>query len=273
MQQIVNFILRHRTFLLFVFLLFISVSLTIQTHNYHKSRFLNSANFLSGSLFNASNTVSNYFDLKDKNSLLQQENERLKSQIYNSNINVNSTYIDSVKFNKMYKFTSGQIIRNNFALNNNILLINRGEKDSIKQDYGVISSKGIIGIIEDTNSNYATVLSILNTTSRISAQLKKTNHFGTLSWNTNSPAYIQLTEIPKIAPVNKGDTIITSGRSAIFPKGIPIGIVHEFKLDIAENYYNIEVALFNDMTNLEHVYIINNVERPKIETLLNNTND
>jgi len=154
-----------------------------------------------------------------------------------------------------------------------VLLINKGEKDSIKQDFGVVSSKGIVGIIENTNRNYATVLSVLNKTSRISAQLKKTNHFGTISWNANSPTYIQLTEIPKIAPVKKGDTIVTSGRSAIFPKRIPIGEISEFKLDIAENYYEIEVKLFNDMTNLEHVYVIENIDKTQIETLVDGIND
>jgi len=89
----------------------------------------------------------------------------------------------------------------------------------------------------------------------------------------DSPDKIQLTEIPKIAPVQKGDTIITSGRSAIFPKGIPIGTVSNFKLDIAENYYEINVKLFNDMTNIEHVYVIENKDSEAIENLLNTADD
>ena len=106
------------------------------------------------------------------------------------------------------------------------------------------------------------------TVNKISAQLKKTNHFGTLYWDAKSPYYIQLIDIPKIAPIVKGDTIITSGRSSIFPKGIPIGIIHNFKLDAAENYYEINIKLFNDMTNLEHVYTIENIDANEIDNLL-----
>jgi len=273
MQQIVNFILRNKTFLLFAFLLFISLMLTIQSHNYHRSRFINSANFLSGGIYNTTNSISEYFNLKSQNELLQEENNKLKTILFNSNNSTNESFLDSTTFGKNYKFTPSVVIRNSYARTNNVLLINRGKKDSIKQDFGVITSKGILGIIEDTNANYATVLSILNTTNRISAQLKKTNHFGSLSWNAISSKEIQLTEIPKIAPVNKGDTIITSGRSAIFPKGIPIGTVSNFKLDAAENYYEINVILFNDMTNIEHVYVIENKDKNAIENLLNSSDD
>jgi rod shape-determining protein MreC len=244
--------------------------LTVQTHSYHKSRFINSANFISGGFYSTTNNVSGYFGLKEQNKLLQEENNHLRSILLNSKNKLDSTFIDSTSFKKHYKFTAAQIIRNSYTSTNNILLLNKGKKDSIAQDFGVISSKGIVGIIEKTNANYATVLSILNTSNSISAQLKKTNHFGSLSWNGNSPNYIQLTEIPKIAPVAIGDTIITSGRSAIFPKGIPVGTISNFKLDIAENYYEIEIVLFNDMTNIEHVYIIQNKDAKLIEKLLNN---
>ncbi|WP_452225212.1 rod shape-determining protein MreC [Lacinutrix chionoecetis] len=272
MQQIVNFILRNKTFLLFALLLFISLLLTIQSHSYHRSRFITSANFLSGGLYTTSNNITDYFGLREQNILLQEENNKLKSILFNSENNEAAAFIDSTSFSKHYVFVPAQVIKNSYAATNNILLVNKGKKDSIKQDLGVITSKGILGIIEKSSANYATVLSILNTTSSISAQLKKTNHFGSLSWNGNSPQTIQLTEIPKIAPVAKGDTIITSGRSAIFPKGIPVGTISNFKLDTAENYYEIEITLFNDMTNIEHVYIIENRDVKAIKAILQ-TND
>lgn len=273
MQQIVNFILRNKTFLLFLLLFSIALTFTIQSHSYHKSKFINSANFLSGNLYNSSNKITDYFNLKDQNILLQEENNRLKSLLYNRGLTQDSTYIDSLTYERKYKFTPAQIIKNSYTLANNVLTINKGKRDSIKQDFGVITSLGVLGIIEKTSHKYATVLSLLNTTNKISAQLKKTNHFGTISWNTDSPKFIQLTEIPEIAPVAKGDTIITSGRSQIFPKGIPIGTVESFKLDDAENYYEIDVLLFNDMTNLEHVYIIENRDAAEIQDLLKAKND
>jgi rod shape-determining protein MreC len=270
MQQIINFIIRNKNFLLFLLLFGFSLLFTIQSHSYHRSKFINSANFLSGGIYNSFNNISNYFDLKSQNQLLSDENRRLRSLLQNQGVALDSVFIDSLMFNESYRFYTSNIIKNSYSLKNNILTLNRGRNDSVKQDLGVISSKGIIGIIDKASNNYATVISILNTTSRISAQLKKTNHFGTLTWNGETPEFNQLIDIPKIAPVAKGDTIITSGRSSIFPKGVPIGVVEDFQLDQAENYYEINVRLFNDMTSVEHVYIIENVNKEEITNLLSN---
>ncbi len=273
MQQIVNFILRNKTFLLFFFLFSIALSFTIQSHSYHKSKFINSANFLSGGLYSTSNSISDYFNLKQKNSILHEENKQLRDLLYGKDTIVNQSYIDSTTYGINYKITAARVLKNSYALTNNIITLNKGTRDSIKQDMGVITPKGILGIIDNTSSKYATVISILNTTTSISAQLKKTNHFGSLNWDAISPEYIQLTDIPKIAPVKKGDTIITSGRSFIFPKGVPIGAIESFHLDNAENYYEIKVKLFNDMTSIEHVYILENQDRKTIHLIQSPNNE
>jgi len=269
MQQIVNFIIRNKTFLLFLSLFSISILFTVQSHSYHKSKFINSANILTGGVYNTINNITEYFHLKSQNEILAKENNRLKTIIYNSKTRTDSTYIDSLTFNALYKFTSAHVIKNSYALPNNILLIDRGKKDSIKQDFGVITDKGILGIIDETSRHYATVLSVLNTTSKISAKLKNSNHLGSLTWNTKSPEFVQLIDIPKNAVLKNGDSIETSGMSSIFPKGIPIGTIHDFKLDNTENYFLINIKLFNDMTNIEHVYIIENVHLSEIKNLLN----
>lgn len=269
MQQIINFFLRNKTFLLYLFLLFLSLVFTIQSHSYHKSRFINSANFFTGGIYNSINSINSFINLKSQNKLLQEENNYLKSVLYNSKSQSQLSFVDSVRFSSKYRFTPGIVIKNSYALANNVLTINKGERDSIKQDFGVITSKGILGIIDQTSNKYATVLSILNTNIKVSAQLKNTNHFGSLVWDTKSPNIVQLTEISKIAPLKSGDTIVTSGRSIIFPKGVPVGTIETFKLDDAENFYTIQVKLFNDMTNIEHVYIIENTDKEEINSLTN----
>lgn len=274
MQQIINFFLRNKVFLLYFLLLFISIVFTIQSHSYHRSKFINSANFLTGGIYNSVNDLTVYFNLKSQNLLLQEENARLKSVAYKTNDSVNTSFIsDTIYRGVQYKFTPAQVIKNSYSAKNNVLLINRGKRDSIQQDFGVITSKGILGIVDQTSTKFANVLSILNTNIKISAQLKNTNHFGSLVWDTKSPQVIQLNEISKIAPLKKGDTIVTSGRSVIFPKGIPIGTIQDFRLDAAENFYTIDVNLFNDMTNIEYVYIIENIDKTEINSLLKPTNE
>lgn len=269
MQQIINFLIRNKTFLLFLFLFSLSLFFIFQSHSYHKSKFINSANFLTGSIYKSANNISSYFNLKQENKILLEENNRLKSILFNSETEELKRLYDDKSTSINYKLIPAQVYKNSYSLTNNYLTINKGERDSISEDLGVITSKGIIGIIDNTSNKYARVMSILNTNSRINVQLKKTDHFGTLIWDTESPENVNLIDIPKLAPVTIGDTIITGGRSTIFPKGIPVGEVISFKLDETENYYNIKIKLFNDMTNIGHVYIIENLDAEEILNLNN----
>lgn len=273
MQQIVNFILRNKTVLLFLMLFSISVLCIIQSHSYHKSKFINSANFVTGGVYNSINNIREYFNLQSQNDLLVNENAKLRSLLSSYEFETSNSVIDSLPFKGIYAFYNANVIKNSYSLTNNFLTINKGKNDNIKEDYGVISSKGIVGIIDKVSANYASVLSILSSTSRISAQLKKTNHFGTLKWDGKKAHIIQLVDVEKIAPVMVGDTIITSGRSSIFPKGIPIGTIANYHLDAAKNFYTLNIKLFNDMTNIEHVYVIKNSDANEIFNLEASLND
>lgn len=265
MQQIINFFIRNKNFILFLLLFSISIFLTIQSHSYHKSKFINSANFLTGGMYESVNNIGQFFNLKKENKILLEENNKLKSMLFNSEDEVQ---IDSSIAGNYYTIPA-QVNKNSYASTNNYLTLNKGTKDSVSEDLGVITSKGIVGIIDNTSNNYSRVMSILNTNSRINAQLKKTNHFGTLVWNASSPEFVQLIDIPKQAPIVAGDTITTGGRSTIFPKGILIGEVVAFSLDETENYYTVDVKLFNDMTNVGHVHIVKNIDTPEIKDLEN----
>jgi rod shape-determining protein MreC len=272
MQQIINFVIRNKTFLLFLLLFVISLGLTIQSHSYHKSKFINSANFLTGCVYESASGISNYFDLNEQNDILVDENNKLRSQILNSadSIVATNSIIDSVSYNGRYKIQSAKIINNNYASSKNYLTINKGEKSGVREDFGVITSKGIVGIIDNTSNGYGRILSILNTKSRINAQLKSSNQIGSLKWDGKSGAATdQLTDISKFASVKVGDTIMTGGQSTIFPKGILIGTIDSFVLDISGDTYTIQVKLFNDMTNLSHVYVIENLDSEEIKHLEN----
>lgn len=264
MQQIINFILRNKNFLLFALLFAFSLFLTIQSHSYHKSKFINSSNIVFGGIYNISHGISQYFDLKKQNKILVEENNRLKSLLY-SNAFKNKTNIDSI--NTQFKLQTAEVIKNSYGSYNNFLTIDRGARDSIKPDFGVITSKGIVGIIDATSNKFSRVMSVLNTKSRINAQLKKTNHIGILKWDGKSPEVVQLEDMPKQAPVIIGDTIVTGGLSTIFPKGIGIGIVDSFELDETGNYYILQVRLFNDMTNIGYVNVIENLDIEEIKSL------
>jgi rod shape-determining protein MreC len=145
--------------------------------------------------------------------------------------------------------------------------LNSGSNEGIKSDMGVINSLGIVGIIDRTSPNYSTVVSILNTKSQINAKIKKSNHFGSLIWKGKSTGFVQLIDVPRLASVRKGDTIVTGGQSVIFPENINIGTIYKIYKDDETNYYTLDIKLFNDMTNLGHVYIIKSKDRDEVNNL------
>ncbi len=261
MQQIINFIIRYKTSLLYLLLLLISLAFTVDSHSYHRSKFFNSSNRISGSIYNAADGITSYFNLNEENKKLVEENIKLRSLLFNSNIG-DTVELDSSKFN--FTTISGRIIKNSYASPNNYITINRGTNHGIKQDMGVITAEGILGIIEHTTKNYASVQSILNTKSNINAKIKNTNYFGSLIWDGRSYNQVKLEDIPRLVPLLIGDTIVTGAMSSIFPENIPIGTIKKFDLNESKSFYSIDVELFNDMSNVKNIYIIYNKNRPEI---------
>ncbi|WP_283643192.1 rod shape-determining protein MreC [Croceibacter atlanticus] len=272
MQQILSFLIRNKNTLLFLFLFAISLAFTVESHSYHKSKWISSTNFLSGNVFGFGSSIDSYFNLRDVNTTLVKENQQLRLQLERfKSIPIDTSFTDTATYNSPYKFYNATVIANSFSKKDNYILINKGEKDSIKPDMGVITPNGLLGIIENTSSNYSRIISILNSNLEINVGLKKSDHFGTLSWNGKSPYKAQLIDVGRLAPVKVGDTIITSGNSSIFPKGIPVGKISDFSLDQSKSYYKINVELFNDMTGIGPVYVIENLMKPELDSLKNST--
>lgn len=250
--------------MLFLLLMVISLTLTIQTHSFHKSKVISSANFLSGGVYEKMNNVNEYFNLKIQNDELAKENARLKSLLFNQKDTTKLPPVDSIPGVNQFRVIMAKVIKNSYNVHENYLTLNGGSKQGIKQDMGVINSLGIVGVIENTSANYSTVLSILNTNWPINAKIKKSGHIGFLSWNGKNTGFVQLTDVPRLASVRKGDTIVTGGNSKIFPENINIGTIEKVFTDNETNFYTLDIRLFNDMTSLGYVYVIENKDTPEI---------
>ncbi len=258
MQQIINFIIKNSYKLLFLLLLILSLTLIITSHTYHRSEYINSANRISGSVYTKINDVNEYLSLKEKNKELASENALLKEMLFNRK----DTLITSKTLfrNDLNNFNVvvGKVVRNSFNARENYITINAGNALGIKTDMGVINDKGVVGIVEKTAKDFATIQSILNIKSKINAKIKNSDHFGSLVWDGKNVGFAQLIDVPRLASLRKGDSIVTGGNSDIFPENIPVGKIDKIFIDRKTNYYTINVRLFNDMTALGYVYIIEN---------------
>ena len=275
MQQLIFFFQKFKYLLFFLFLQSIALALTFNNLTFHKSKFVNSANTITGGLYSSSSNLSEYLNLKSENLLLSKENTRLKNILEKNTSmlsNSDSTVIDTLQYYQKYNFTDAKIINNNYTKQFNFLTINKGKNHGIDKEMAVVNSRGIIGITDNSLGNYARVQSILNRNSKINARLKNSNYYGSLGWNGIDYNTVQLSDIQRQAPLKIGDTIETGGNSTIFPEGILIGTISKInKGNTADN--KVDIKLFNDMSNLGYINIIKNLDKIEIKLLEINDNE
>ncbi len=270
MRQLFSILYRFRFSIVFLLLEGIAIILTLENYSYHKSVFVNSSGFITGSIYDNFMSVRDYVHLRKENQLLNEENAFLKSQLSLRNLSENKPFSDMTL--AKYRYIPARIINNNYNKQHNILTLNVGSKSGVESDLGVINSKGIIGIIRNVSGQYSTVLSILNVNSKINVRLKKSFHFGTMIWNGKDYTKTQIIDMPRQASIVKGDTVVTSNKSAIFPEGIPVGIINEVSFE-DKQYKKIGVLLFNDMTSVSNVQVIYNKDKQEQKEIEESTSN
>jgi rod shape-determining protein MreC len=267
MQQILNFILKNSYRMLFLLLLGISLSLTIQSHSLHRSNYINSSNAVAGYTYDQVNSVKEYFGLRQKNEDLARENARLKEILFNKKDTILEGKIVVPNILSDFKVIQAKVTKNSYSKQENFITLDRGSSIGIRSDMAVVSDRGIVGVIEKTTKNYATLISILHTKNPINAKVKNSNHAGTITWNGKNTGFVQLVDLPRLVNLKIGDTIVTSGQSYVFPENINIGKIDKIFKEKDTNKFVISIRLFNDMTNLGYVYIIENKRKREIKIL------
>jgi rod shape-determining protein MreC len=273
MRNLWIFISRYNAFFFLIIFFTVGSVLTIKNNAYQQSVVLNSTNSVVGDAYQRLNIVKRYINLGQVNDSLSQENAKLKSELFaikaidsTKNIFVN----DSLNL-QQYSLLAAKVIKNSINLVNNVITINKGSNDGIVKDMAVISpQKGVIGFIKDVTPHYASIRSLLNRETYISVNLKKNNAFGSLVWGDGNydyrKAYVK--EIPNHFKVKIGDTVITSGAGG-FPKGIEVGKIIRNQVSTGDSFMTLEIALFNDFSTLQYVYVIKDrlaQEQKQLET-------
>ena len=266
MQSIINSIVKNRNLIIYLFLSFVTFNYLYNNSSVHYSGFGKIGTFISGSTSSIYSHINSYFNLRQENNKLIEENLELKK--------IESQFIDKsdnkdISESKIDKTISAKVILNSINKSKNIIVINKGEFNGITREMGVISSKGVVGIIKNITDNYSSIVSLLNTDLKINAILKNSSTIGSISWNGLDPRIVQLNDIPLSSSIKVGDTIVTGGMSFYFPKGIPIGRIEDYNNTSLEGYYSIDVSIFSDFSSLSNLYILERTDNDEIKFLLN----
>ena len=280
MRSLFNFIVRNVHWLLFLALIFCSVFLTVKNNQFQRSKFLSAAQEITGSIYSVTSGFQSYMNLNSANADLLKRVAELETELYA----VKRTFElsgDSVQTGRMmldsatafiYQFLPARVVNNTVSLNDNYLTIDKGSDDGIEEDMGVISENGIVGVIMKTSPRFSIVISVLNSKFRLSCKVRYNNYIGPLVWDGSDSRYTYLTELPRHVDFSAGDTIVTSGYSAVFPEGLPVGSIVNFQKQKDDNYTSLKVRLFTNFNTLRNVLIIKNKyqkEQRKLQETLN----
>ncbi len=277
MRNIFLFIRRYFNFLLFIVLQVTCLYFIVSYSRYHQAAFGETANQLTGKINERYNSIEYYFHLKRTNDSLLLANERLYNKLrenYNIPDSVNRSAIDSIRVDsllpfKRLNFQTAKVVANSVNLPNNFLVLSKGRSDGFREGMGVISETGsVIGIITDLSDDFAVVMSMLHKDSKISGKLLKTGETGTVSWDGEVPNIAQLSGIPKSVKISKGDSIITSGFSTTFPKGLLLGRVESASVEAGSGYLKIKMRTAADFNQIQFGYVIENFRAGDINSLL-----
>jgi rod shape-determining protein MreC len=275
MKNLLNFLLKYNSWFLFVVLELISLVLLFRFNSYQGSAFFTSSNYCVGVVYSMAHQVTGYFHLRTVNEELVDRNVALEMQVESLRKALAEATADTTAWHRIheealqeYDILKAHVINNSLTHADNYITLDKGEADGIHSEMGVVNGHGVVGIVYLTSAHYSVVIPVLNSKSSISCKIKRSDYFGYLKWEGGSSEYAYVKDLPRHSQFSLGDTIVTSGHSAVFPAGIPVGMVD----DISDSHdglsYLLKVKLFTDFARLGEVRVIGDKrgdEQPQLE--------
>jgi rod shape-determining protein MreC len=269
MRNILVFIIRYHFLLLFLLLEFFSITLLVNSTYYQSSAILKAGSRFTGRFYTGVSNATDYLKLRTTNEHLAQENALLRQMKGVSFLrnDTNTFWVNDTFYRQQYKYVVAKVVLNTVGKRNNYIMLDKGSRSGIQKDMAVITSKGVVGTVVNVSENFSWVMSILNKHTRISGRIIKNGQMGTIVWNGVDHLYGTLTDIPAHVKIAKGDTIMSSGFSYIFPEGLMIGTISDFRVEQGDHFYTIPFKFSVDFNSLQYVYVVRNLMKNEQETL------
>ncbi|MEB2784540.1 rod shape-determining protein MreC [Algoriphagus persicinus] len=268
MLRILQFLYSLRSFLLFVLLEVLAIGLIVSNNSPQGAAFFNSSNAVTGSVLKTRSDVVDFFSLAEENDALLSENARLLEQLTSMNAIPDSVTFELDSAMEMQlNFRGARIISNSLRFAQNHITLNKGSKDGVKPGMGVFSKQGVIGRVKSVSENYSVAFSLLNTELNLSAKIKSNDSFGSVKWDGKDSKKTKLLYVPRHVAASPGDTVVTTGYSAVFPEGIIVGIIESIDQGEDPNYLDIVITLSADFSKVHYVYLVENTQLDELDSL------
>lgn len=276
MRNLFNFIIRNSHWLLAALLVAFSFYLVFTHNSYQRSVYLTSANNITGWFFSVSEEVASFFHLKNDNKQLLERTAQLEEELQllreqmevlsaSDSVDVNAFVKDSLSF-PQFGFIPASVVNLSFSGVNNFITINKGALHGIKPDMGVISIDGVVGVVSQVSPRFSVVIPVINPKFRLSARIKNSENYGSVSWNGESVNEAQLQELPKHELYHEGDTVLTSF-SRIYPRNTIIGFVSSEGRSKDDNFNTFNIRLATNFHTLHEVLVIDDTYYEEMKQL------
>ncbi len=262
MRNLLNFLARYNNLIIFLILEGITLYFLSSGNAYHNTRLVKATRGFAYRLEQIVSNSRNYFYLKQENQTLALKNAALQNQIENIVKSRDSLFFlfdDTIHFQK-YIHTSAQVVNNTINRQKNFFTLNKGRSQGLSVDMAAVADDGAAGIIVGCSQNYSVAMSLLNIDFRLSARIRTNGYFGSLTWDGNDYRFAVLSEIPQHVTFGIGDTIETTGYSAVFPEGVMIGTIADYEKS-GGDFYRIRVLLKTDFKKLHYLDVIGDLTR------------
>ena len=273
MRELLQFFIRNSKWFVFAIYVVASCVLLFTFNPYQHHVYLTSASQIAGAVYGAANNVTSYFNLRENNEDLNRRNVTLQNEVLALREQIQALrerHADSSEILPMarhYDFIVCHVINNSVMRPYNYITVNKGSNDGVAPEMGVIDQNGVVGIVNVVTPNYARVISLLNPHFRVSCKIKGDESFGSLVWDGKDPGSAVLEELPRHTVYHRGDTVVTSGHSAVFPPGLPVGIVESNNASDNDNFFSLRIRLLSDFTKLNNVQIVKNNNAAELNML------
>jgi len=268
MRSLLNFLLRYKNLIIFFILEAVALVMISSSHDYHQSVAFGASRSITGFVAKRVENGHSYFNLRQVNEALVAENLMLRRRVESLEAvpqtgfsSINDT-ISGIRYN----YLNAIVINNSVNKQKNFITLDKGSRHGVTKGMGVASYTGVVGVVVGVSRNYSVAMSLLNTSFKLSASIARNDYFGSLAWDGRNHRYAQLSEIPHHVAVTEGDTIVTSGFSAIYPPGLMIGTLTGDQKR-GGDFVTLKVLLSADFKKLTDVYLIGNLTRNERENL------
>ncbi len=280
MNELYLFFRKNSKWFVFAIFVIISCTLLFNSNPYHRHLYLTSAGRAVSSVYKSGSMLSSYLNLRSINEDLNRRNAELQAEIAAQNEKIEALkeagYTDTLVVDsgvRHFDFIVAHVINNSIARPFNYITINKGTRAGVRPELGVIDQNGVVGIVSNVGPGSARVISLLNPNFRLSCKIKRSDYFGSLVWDGRDPREALLEELPRHTVFKTGDTIVTSGYSAVFPEGLPVGVIMPDNSEHNENFFTLRVRLLADFTTLGNVQVVVNNRRAELDSLTRGEKD